>query len=141
MQWRDIDFGNGTASVTKGIVKGHLGEVKTEVSKKLVPLHAYQLEDLKAWRAVAPYAIDDDWVFASHVTKGERPYWPDMILKHHIKPLAKKLGIKKRIGWHTFRRSFCIDPQGERRGREGGAGAVPPRESERDARAVCAGVQ
>jgi integrase len=105
--WADISFENGTASVTKGMVKGHLGEVKTEVSKKLVPLHAYQLEDLKAWRAVAPYADDDDWVFASHVTKGKRPYWPDMILKRHIKPLAKSLGIKKRIGWHTFRRSFA----------------------------------
>jgi integrase len=105
--WTDISFANGTASVTKGMVKGHIGSVKTEVSKKLVPLHAYQLEDLKAWRAVAPYAGDDDWVSASHVTKGERPYWPDMILKHHIKPLAKRLGIKKRIGWHTFRRSFA----------------------------------
>jgi integrase len=102
----DIDFVNETVFVTKGIYKGHLGETKTEVSKKLVPLHAYQLEDLKAWRAVAPYAGDNDWVFASHVTKGKRPYWPDMILKRHIRPLAKKLGIKKNIGWHTFRRTF-----------------------------------
>jgi integrase len=92
--------------VTEGIYKGHLGETKTEVSKNLVPLHPYQVEDLKAWRAVAPYAGDDDWVFASHVTKGKRPYWPDMILKRHIRPLAKKLGIKKNIGWHTFRRTF-----------------------------------
>jgi integrase len=30
-----------------------------------------------------------------------------MILKRHIQPLAKKLGIKKRIGWHTFRRTYA----------------------------------
>lgn len=106
LKWSDINFEQGTASVTKGIYKGHLGEVKTEVSKKIVPLHPYQLEDLKAWRAIATYAGDDDWVFASHLNRGRRPYWSDMILKRHIRPLAEKLGIKKRIGWHTFRRTF-----------------------------------
>jgi hypothetical protein len=40
--------------VTKGIYKEHLGETKTEVSKKLVPLHPYQLEDLKAARGSSP---------------------------------------------------------------------------------------
>jgi integrase len=30
-----------------------------------------------------------------------------MILRRHILPLAKKLGINKRLGWHTFRRSFA----------------------------------
>jgi integrase len=106
LKWSDINFEEQAASVTKGIVKGHVGEVKTEVSKKIVPLHPHQLEDLKAWRAVSTYAGDDDWVFASHLKRGRRPYWPDMILKRHIRPLAEKLGIKKRIGWHTFRRTF-----------------------------------
>jgi integrase len=107
LRWVDIDFEEATAAVTKGIVKGHLGDVKTEVSKKLVPLHWYQIEALKAWRAVAPYPEDNDWVFGSHRTKGKRPYWPDMVLKRCIRPLAVKLGIKKRIGWHTFRRSYA----------------------------------
>ncbi len=107
LQWMDVDFTNGTAAVTKGIVKGHLGDVKTEVSKKLVPLHPHQLDALKEWRKVAPYAEDDDWVFGSHRTKGKRPYWPDMILKRAIRPLAAKLGIHKRVGWHTFRRTFA----------------------------------
>ena len=107
LKWSDIDFDNGTASVTRSVVKGHEGKTKTEVSRKLVPLHACQLEDLKAWRAVAPYPDDSDWVFASHLKKGRRPYWPDMIRKRHLLPLAEKLGIKKRIGWHSFRRSYA----------------------------------
>ena len=107
LQWRDIDFERGTANVTKAIVKGHLGKVKTEVSKKLVPLHSYQLEDLAAWRAASAYGDDDDWVFASHRSRGKKPYWPHMILRRHVQPLAKKLGITKTIGWHTFRRSFA----------------------------------
>ena len=92
---------------SESVVKGHVGDVKTEISKKLVPLHPYQLDDLKAWREVAPYPDDEDWVFASHRTHGLKPYWPHMILRHHIRPLAKKLGINKRIGWHTFRRTYA----------------------------------
>jgi integrase len=30
-----------------------------------------------------------------------------MILRRHIQPLAKKFGIPKKIGWHTFRRNFA----------------------------------
>lgn len=107
LKWQDIDFLNGTASVVRGIVKGHVGDVKTEISKKLVPLHPHQLESLASWRAVSPYCDDSDWLFASHVMRGKKPYWPDMILRRQIQPLAKKLGIKKTIGWHTFRRTFA----------------------------------
>jgi integrase len=32
------------------------------------------------------------------------------ILAKQIRPLAKKLGITKRIGWHTFRRTFSSLP-------------------------------
>ncbi|HTD54574.1 MAG TPA: site-specific integrase, partial [Silvibacterium sp.] len=107
LKWSDIDFDEGTASVCRTVARGHIGETKTEVSKKLVPLHSYQLEDLKAWRAVAPYPDDHDWVFASHRAGGKMPYWPDMLRKRHLQPLAAKLGINKRIGWHTFRRTYA----------------------------------
>jgi integrase len=46
-----------------------------------------------------------DWVFASPISFGKLPYWPDMLLRRHILPAAKRLGIQKRIGWHTFRRT------------------------------------
>jgi integrase len=107
LKWLDIDFDKGTASVCRTVVRGRIGETKTEVSKKLVPLHSYQLEDLKAWRAVASYPDDADWVFASHRAQGKKPYWPDMLRKRHRQPLAAKLGINKRIGWHTFRRTYA----------------------------------
>ena len=86
---------------------GHEGITKTEVSKKLVPLHAYQLEDLQSWRAVAPYPEDKAWVFASHRCKGQKPYYPDTMLKRHVRRTAKNLGIEKNIGWRTFRRTYA----------------------------------
>ncbi len=106
LKWSDIDFLAATVLVTRAIVHGHLGEVKTEISRKLVPLHPLQLEDLLAWRRVSPYPGDDDWVFASERCRGQRPLWPDIILRHYIRPLALRLGISKRVGWHTFRRTF-----------------------------------
>jgi integrase len=41
LQWRDINFEERTASVTKAIVKRHIGEVKTKLSKKIIPLHPH----------------------------------------------------------------------------------------------------
>jgi len=37
---------------------------------------------------------------------GTQPYWPNSIFRVYIKPAAKKIGLTKRIGWHTFRHTF-----------------------------------
>ena len=37
-------------------------------------------------------------MFASPMSFGKLPYWPDMLLRRHILPAAKRLGILKRIG-------------------------------------------
>ena len=46
-------------------------------------------------------------MFASPKTAGKQPYWPENLLRRHIRPAAKRVGIGKRIGWHTFRHSFA----------------------------------
>ncbi|HEX4029549.1 MAG TPA: tyrosine-type recombinase/integrase [Terracidiphilus sp.] len=52
------------------------------------------------------YPLIDDYVFASEAMRGKQPYWPDNLMKRHIRPVAKANGIHKRIGWHTFRHTF-----------------------------------
>jgi integrase len=47
------------------------------------------------------------WVFASPRMNGKQPYWPETIMKCYVRPIAKRLGITKKIGWHTFRRTFA----------------------------------
>lgn len=46
-------------------------------------------------------------MFASHRFRGQKPYWPGTILQRHVQRTAQKLGIHKRVGWHTFRRTFA----------------------------------
>jgi site-specific recombinase XerD len=106
LRWEDCDFERLTVQVSRGFVKGHLGRLKTEASKKLMPLDPYVAEDLLAWRKASAYPNDQDWVFASDVKKGKQPLWPQNVMVDYIRPAAEQAGTKKHIGWHIFRRSF-----------------------------------
>jgi site-specific recombinase XerD len=70
------------------------------------PLRKYNTEVLRQWQASTPYNSSQDWIFASPAKNGKQPYWPDQLMKRHIQPAARRAGITKRIGWHTFRHSF-----------------------------------
>jgi len=51
--------------------------------------------------------VKEDWVFASPKMNGKQPYWPETLLKCYVQPIAKRLSITKKIGWHTFRRTLA----------------------------------
>ena len=106
LRWCDVDFENLELRVTRSIWHQVLGNCKTEASAKPVPMDSYMAEDLLRWRRQSVYASDDDYVFASETMRGKQPYWPDNLMKRHIQPVAKAIGIHKKIGWHTFRHSF-----------------------------------
>ena len=106
LRWSDVDFENLELNVTRSIWHQVVGNCKTEASAKPVPMDGYMAEDLLRWRRQSDYASDDDFVFASETMKGKQPYWPDNLMKRHIRPVAKANGINKNIGWHTFRHSF-----------------------------------
>jgi integrase len=106
LRWSDVDFENLELRVTRSIWHQVVGDCKTEASAKPVPMDEYMAEDLQRWRRQSPYPMPEDWVFASPSMRGKQPYWPDNLMKRYIKPAARKAGIHKNIGWHTFRHSF-----------------------------------
>ncbi len=106
LRWSDVNFENLELNVTRSIWHQVVGNCKTEASAKPVPMDSYMAEGLLRWRRQSDYASDDDYVFASETMKGKQPYWPDNLMKRHIRPVAKANGINKNIGWHTFRHSF-----------------------------------
>jgi integrase len=106
LRWSDVDFENLELSVTRSIWHQIVGACKTEASAKPVPIDSYMAEDLLRWRRQSPYPMATDYVFASPTMKGAQPYWPDNLMKRYIRPVARRAGIHKNIGWHTFRHSF-----------------------------------
>ena len=107
LQWQDIDFENFEISVTRSISLQHIGDCKTESSRKPVPMDAELAEALWSWRQNSGYPKQEDWVFASPAKNGKQPYWPGTLYRAHLEPAAKAAGIKGKIGWHTFRHTFA----------------------------------
>ena len=107
LKWRDVDFDHGELNVIRSIVCGVEGRCKTESSQKPVPMHSQLAGLLISWRGQCKFNRDEDWVFASQVRNGQKPYWGAAIMRHYIQPVAEKLGVQKRIGWHTFRHTYC----------------------------------
>lgn len=107
LQWQDVDFANFRITVARSIVKQRIGCCKTDASHAAVPLPREVAEVLHEWQALAIYRSPCDWVFASSDTHGKKPYWAAPIMRKRIKPIAKKLGILRLKGWHTFRHSYA----------------------------------
>jgi len=110
-KWEDVDFLKLQINVTRSVVEQHVGKCKTEVSQKPVPIDEYIAADLMEWYRETPYRAPGDFVFATNSNRagkkrGKQPIWLCKVMSYHIQPIARKLGIAKRIGWHTFRRTY-----------------------------------
>jgi integrase len=106
LKWCDIDREALWLNLRRGRIGRHQSRLKTEQSRKGLPISPELLDVLDSWRAESLYRGDDDWVFASSKNNGRTPLWLDMVLRNHIRKAAAKAGIEKLIGWHTFRRSI-----------------------------------
>jgi integrase len=106
LKWSDIDFAAGEIRLSRGVVRQHVGEMKTEASRKPVPLDSQLAEVLITWRSVCPYNRDSDYIFASPDKQGTQPYWPTAGMEKHVRPAAARAEIAKQIGWHTLRHTF-----------------------------------
>jgi integrase len=106
LKWSDVDFSTLELNVVRSIYLRMVGNCKTETSRRPVPLDVHVATDLWLWKEASAYSKPDDWIFASPHTRGRFPYWPDALLLKIIQPAALRAGIKKRIGWYTFRHSY-----------------------------------
>ena len=106
LKWKDVDFEAKQIHVNRSIVQNVIGICKTESSQKPVPVHEYLVEALREWHGKTPYQASESWMFASPVNQGRWPYLAQEIMRRHIRPAARTLGIAKRISWHTFRHTY-----------------------------------
>jgi integrase len=111
LKWEDVDFERLYVNVTRSVVDQQVGNTKTEVSRKPVPIDDYLAKDLLSWHHQTPYRNLSDWVFATDsrragANRGKQPLWLSTVMRYHIQPKARKLGINKKLSWHTFRHTF-----------------------------------
>jgi integrase len=114
LKWADMNFTLGEIHLSRGIVRQHIGMMKTEASRKPVPLNAGLADVLLNWRGRCPYNQDADYIFASPDKNGSQPYWPTAGMEDHVRPAALRAGIGKRFGWHTLRHTYgtLVNSQG-----------------------------
>lgn len=107
LKWGDLDFKRQWFNLRRGVVRKDETKMKTEASRRGIPMLPELAEVLQQWRRETPYPRDTDWVFASPSTSGERPYWFESVLQDHLRPAVMKAGItEKLVSWHTFRHSL-----------------------------------
>jgi integrase len=111
IKWEDVNFEKLSIDVMRSVVDQQVGDTKTEVSRKPVPIDESLALDLRAWRERTPYREPTDWVFATDsrragAKRGKQPLWLSTIMRYHIQPKARELGVRKKISWHTFRHTY-----------------------------------
>jgi integrase len=111
LKWEDFDFKKLHVSVTRSLVDQHVGPVKTEASRKLMPIDEFVANELLAWYAVTPYKKPSDYVWASDANRagakrGKQPVWLSTVMRDYIQPMARRLGIERKMSWHIFRHTF-----------------------------------
>ena len=103
LKWEDLDFENLAIRIQRSISEGELNETKTETSEATLPQDPGLTESLLMHKRRSAYTKDSDYIFAN---KHGKPRWLDTIRKKVLQPAAKRAGINKRIGWHTFRHTY-----------------------------------
>jgi integrase len=72
LQWWDVDFEKLIIDVVRSVVDQRVGRVKTEASKKPIPIDPYVAADLLGWYRTTKYAKPEDYVFATDAARAGR---------------------------------------------------------------------
>jgi len=104
LMWKDIDWLGKSINLERGVVAQIVDDVKTEASRRRMPVSDGLLEVLRQWKSVSQFSESDDWVFASPWKLGRRPICYTHIWES-LDAASKKAGIPH-VSSHAFRNAF-----------------------------------
>jgi integrase len=101
LRWSDVNWLNSRLSVQRGIVEQVVADVKTEGSARTFSLTGEMLERLKSCKQRSEFPGAEDWIFASPIKLGRRPYSYTGVWRELKRAAAAaKVG---HLGTHSFR--------------------------------------
>jgi integrase len=104
LQWCDFDWKNHQVQIRRSWVYGHVGEPKTENSRRPMPLDLVLEKVLRDHRYRLPPTLQESaWVFPSKRTG--MPSHPWSAQRRWLLRAGEKVGVG-RLGWHTFRHTY-----------------------------------
>lgn len=104
LQWCDFDWEKHLVQIRRSWVYGHVGEPKTENSKRPMPLDNALEKLLWDYRQRLPSTLQaSDWVFPSKRTG--MPSHPWSAQRRWLLHAGEKVGVG-RLGWHAFRHTY-----------------------------------
>jgi len=97
LQWGDLDGKGQVINISRRLYRRHLGETKTPQSVRSIPVASEVLAELLQYRG------ESDALVFQGVRGG--PVRSDEVLREHIMPSARTLGLPEDLTWRSFRRS------------------------------------
>ena len=102
LQWRDFDWDTRQLQIRRSWVCGHVGEPKTENSRRPMPVDLALEKILREHRRRLP-SLQSEWVFPSKRTG--MPAHPWSAQRRWLLRAGEKVGTM-RLGWHAFRHTY-----------------------------------
>lgn len=106
LRWADLDYLGETVNISKAIVEGRLGEVKTYQSARKLPLDLRLAQVFQAWRSITEFKDPEHFIFASPWQAGDLPYNASKIQSKILRAAGKAIGLTFSLGWHSFRHTY-----------------------------------
>lgn len=104
LQWRDFDWEKHEVQIRRSWVDGHVGEPKTEYSRRPMPVDLALEKLLREYRRRQPLPLQEsEWVFVSKRTG--MPSHPWSAQRRWLLRAGEKVGTG-RLGWHAFRHTY-----------------------------------
>ena len=106
LQWADLDLERGMLRIRRANVKGHLGDPKTQASRRTLPLPHAVADRLRkrheGMEAAGHPGLVEGWVFPKDDGKRHRGY----PLSAHLRRACDAAGIRIRFTQHGLRRTW-----------------------------------
>lgn len=104
LQWRDFDWETRQVQIRRSWIFGHVGEPKTENSRRPMPVDLALEKLLREYRRRLPSSLQEsEWLFASKRTG--MPSHPWSAQRRWLLRAGEKVGVG-RLGWHSFRHTY-----------------------------------